>query len=417
MTKAIMATALLALCIAIQIGCGSLRPAAPPTPLPPATPLPAPPAPTFAPTLAPATPSAAHLPQHTGIHLHLPPLEPMLVEELVLYIDVAARVRLLGVAQDIAVEKSSWNRAWDKEPGPYVGVVEFRFEVLEWLKGGDGSATAVGVHIVANGRTEADARADGAWYSERRDKRWDDREAIVFMNNSHKDAPSTQEHGRYLIGHQTWQGYDSFSFNAIRTWLPMADASQASGASGEPEFLLQDPDGSSAPHIAVVRDADGKVVAETLAMTKLRNLLALSAENLDERALRQEGLGVTDTSMSPETNISELHAVTRLGDGTYIIWEVSATNPDVIGYRLLRRKGSDPEIIELADEPVDGERGYVDTHDIQHGTKYTYILRAYGAAGDIADAHLTIATRPALDPLDDATATPTATPTTTPAPK
>ena len=324
--------------------------------------------------------------------------------------DAVARVRLIGVTDDIAIEKGYRDLTLGNQPGPYVGVAEFRFEVLEWLKGGDGSDVTVGVHIVANGRTEADARADGAWYSERRDKRWDDREAIVFMNNSHKDAPSTQENGRYLIGYRTWQGYDSFSFDAHRTWLPLADASQASGASGEPEFLLQDPDGSSAPHIAVVRDADGKVVAETLAMTKLRNLLALSAENLDERALRQEGLGVTDTSMSPETNISELHAVTRLGDGTYIIWEVSDTNPNVIGYRLLRREGSDPELIELADEPVDGERGYVDTHDIQPGTEYTYILRAYGADGDIADAHLTITTRPALDPLDDATATPTATP-------
>ena len=335
--------------------------------------------------------------------------------------DAVARVRLIGVNEKIAIEKGSRDLTLGNQPGPYVGVIEFRFEVLEWLKGGDGSDAAVGVHIVANGRTEHDALADGSWYSGRRDKRWDNREAIVFMNNSHKDAPSTQESGRYLIGYRTWQGHDSFSFNALRTWLPLADASQASGARGEPEFLLQDPHGASAPHISVTRDANGKVVAETLTLTKLRNLLGLSSENLNERALRQEGLGVTDTSMSPETNISELHAVTRFDYGTLILWDVSNTNLDVIGYRILRRKASDTEFIELADVPVNGDPGYKDTHDIQPDTEYIYTLRAYGKDGDIADAHLTIATRPALEPLDDATATPTPTaipmPTATPAPK
>ena len=320
--------------------------------------------------------------------------------------DVIARVRLIGVSEQIAIEKGPRDLTLGNQPGPYVGVVEFRFEVLEWLKGGDGSNAAVGVHIVANGRTEHEACADGSRYSGQRDKRWDDREAIVFMNNSHKDVPSTQEHGRYLIGYRTWRSYDSFSFNALRTWLPLADASQALDANGEPEFLLQDPDGASAPHIPVVRDADGKIVAETLTLTKLRKLLGLSAENLDERVLRQEGLGVTDTSMSPETNISELHAVTYVGEGTLILWTGSGTNPDVIGYRLLRSKGSDSEFIELADVPVDSDPGYEDTNDIQPGTEYTYILRAYGEDGDIADARLTITTRPALEPLDDATATP-----------
>ena len=399
MTKAIMAIALLALCIAALVGCGAFGQELAPTPLPPATPLPAPPA--LAPTPAPLAPPTPIVLAHAP-----PPPDPIILEKAILDMDVVARVRLIGVNEKIAIEKGSRELTLGNQPGPYVGVIEFRFEVLEWLKGGDGSDAAVGVHIVANGRTEYDALADGSRYSGRRDKRWDNREAIVFMNNSHKDAPSTQESGRYLLGYRTWQGYDSFSFNALRTWLPLADASQASSASGEPEFLLRDPDGESAPHITVTRDADGKVVAETLTLTNLRNLLGLPSENLDERALRQEGLGVTDTSMSPETNISELHAVTRFDYGTLILWDVSNTNPDVIGYRLLRRKGSDTEFIKLADVPVNGDPGYKDTHDIQPGTEYIYTLRAYGKDGDIADAHLTITTRPALDPLDDAAITP-----------
>ena len=361
MTKAILVATMLALCVVAQVGCGSFARELAPTPLPSATPLPAPPA--LAPTLAPIAPPTPIILAHAP-----PPPHPIILEKAILDMDAIARVRLIGVTDDIAIEKGSRDLTLGNQPGPYVGVVEFRFEVLEWLKGGDGSDAAVGVHIVANGRTEHEALADGARHSGRRDKRWDDREAIVFMNNSHKDVPSTQESGWYLIGYRTWRGYDSFSFNALRTWLPLADASQASSASGEPEFLLQDPDGASAPHIPVVRDADGKVVAETLTLTKLRQLLGLSTENLDERTLRQEALGVTNTSVSPETNISELHAVTYVGEGTLILWKVSGANPDVIGYRLLRRKGSAPVFIELADVPVDSDPGYEDTHDIQPGT-------------------------------------------------
>ena len=420
MTKAIMATALLALCIAAQIGCNSLRPAAPPTPLPPATPLPAPLA--LAPTLAPATPSAASLPQHTGIHLHLPPPEPMLVEELVLYIDVAARVRLLGVAQDIAVEKSSWNRTWNQEPGPYVGVIEFRFEVLEWLKGGDGSNAAVGVHVISNGRSEEEARAKGERRFVSRDRRLDDRESIIFMSNSHESAPSTQEAGRYFMGFRARNGLESFSFGANRTWLPLADAEQITSASGEPEFLLKYPADPPFPYtsdVPVARGADGEAAAETITLTKLKKLIGLSDSELRKRMHSQSGLLVYGSYTHPESSVAKFRATSYLGEGVLLRWANSGANPDVIGYRILRRKQSDSEFIELADVPVDAGNKYHDMQDVQPDTEYIYRLRAYGKDGDIADARVTITTVAELDPLDDATATPAATPTAapTPAPK
>ena len=413
MTKAILATTLLALCIAAQVGCGSFERELAPTPLPPATPLPAPPAPAL-PTLAPATPSAAPLPQDDRIHLHLPPPEPMLVEELVLYIDMAARVRLLGVADDIAVEKSSWNRTWDQEPGPYMGVVEFRFEVLEWLKGGDGSNRAVGVYVISNGRSEEEARAKGKRRFAFRDTRLDDRESIIFMNNSHESAPSTQEAGRYFMGFRARNGLDSYSFSANGTWLPLADAAQTSGASGELEFLLKHPADPSLPYtsdIPVARGADGEVAAETITLTKLKRLIGLSANDLRKRMHSQSGLLQKSSHMPPKTNVARFRAISDLGEGVLLEWFNSGTNPDVIGYRVLRRKQSDSEFIELADVPVDyGNKTYhtyQDMQDVLPDTEYIYRLQAYGKAGDIADARVAITTVAELDPLDAPTATPT----------
>ena len=419
MTKAIMAIALFALCIAALVRCGAFGQELAPTPLPPATPLPAPPAlaPILAPTLPPATPSAAPLPQRAGVHLHLPPPEPLLVEELVLYIDAVARVRLLGVAQDIGVEKSSWDRTWDQEPGPYVGVVEFRFEVLEWLKGGDGGNRAVGVYVISNGRSEDEARAKGKRRFALRDGRLDDRESIIFMNNSHESAPSTQESGRYFMGFRARNGLDIYSFGANRTWLPLTDAAYASGASGEPVYLLKYPADPSLPYtsdIPAPRGADGEAAAETLTLTKLRKLIGLSADELRKRMHSQSGLLMYSSFTHPETSVAKLRAASFLGEGVILRWANSGANPDVLGYRILRRKQSDGEFIELADVPVDAGNKYHDTQNVQPDTKYIYRLRAYGADGDIADARVNITTVAELDPLDDATATPI--PTATPAP-
>ena len=420
MTKAIMAlaTTLLALCIAVQIGCGSPGRDVPstsllPTPLPPATPMPA--LETMVPTVGPATPQPT---SYIVASVPPPPPDPLLIEDLVLHIDVAARVRMIGVAEDIDVEKSSWDHTWDWQPGPYVGVVEFRFEVLEWLKGGDGSNVLVGVHVVSNGRSEEEARDKGKQHFERRDKRWDNREAIVFMNNSHESVPSTQESGRYFMGFRDWNGFDSYSFNSNRTWLPLADAVHASGASGEPEFLLQDPDGASAPHISVVRGTDGDVVAETMTLTNLKKFLRLSANELEKRGRSQRGLVQKSSFMPPKTNVAKFSAISDLGEGVLLQWFNSGTNSDVLGYRILRRKQSDNAFIELADVPVDyGNKTYHAYHDMQDilpDTKYIYRLRAYGGDGDIADARIAITTVAALEPLDAPTVTPTGTPAATP---
>ena len=327
---------------------------------------------------------------------------------------------MTSVSESVGVEESEHAGSWDWWlPGGvttpirfsrYVGVAEFRFEVLEWLKGGDGGNSAVGLTVVSAERTEEETRARGNHYFERRDKRWDNREAIIFMANSHKGVPSSQESGRYILGFQ-----ENYALDAYRTWLPLANYSQAHGASYEQEFLLKDP-----LTLAEPGDVAAQPEMETLTLSKLKSLIALPADELQKRAFSLNGLwGYGEwaeySSFWPlETRLSAFRAISSLDEGVRLLWAVSDENPDVIGYRVLRRARYEPEFTELADMPIAtadiyNEFGFImyeDKLDIQPHTEYIYILRAYGADGDIADARVSITTIPALEPLDGEDAIP-----------
>ena len=444
MTKAIMAMALLALCLAAQVGCGSPgrdvppTPAAPtpvptaastPTPTAASTPAPTPvatattlPTPTTALATPPPTNSARKAcplttasvapspvaPQRPAAQLVSyaattppPPPSPLPVEDLIPLVDAIARVYVHSASEVVSVEESANADHWDwggltgRPPSRYVGVAEFKFEVLEWLKGGDGGNAAVGLTVVSARHTEEETCAAGKRNFERRDKRWENREAIVFMYNSHKSVPSSQESGRYFLSF-----LGDYALDAYRTWLPLAHYSQAPGASCEPEFLLKDPWTIVAPDAAAPPPE-----VETLTLSRLKSLLGLSTAELHKRAFSQRGWLEWNLSDPPETNLSDLGATSDLGEGVTLSWNNPGTNPDVIGYRILRRARYEPEFTELADVPVTPGGGhYEDKRDIQPQTQYIYILRAYGADGDIADARISITTVPALDPPDGASA-------------
>ena len=393
MTKAIVALTLLVLCMSIQIGCNSPQRNAPATPLEPATPLPAA-------TAAPATPA-----EYIIAAAPPPPLSPLPIEELIILADAVARVRLTEITE--GVEESPLYQAWNG-PSPYIGVAVFELEVIEWLKGGDGSASVSGVAVISNGLSSQEASVNAKRYWENRDKRWDNREAIVFMDNSRENVPSTQRPDRYYLGFQTWTGEASYELDSERSWLPLAHDAQAAGASGELEFLLEDPDGR-------VSGAAGSTQSEakTLTLTNLNLMLGLSPRELQKRVDSQIGYLEINSSIPPETGLASFDALTQVNEGIRLIWGISGSAPNVTGYRILRRKQTDSEFIELANIPITEEGYYQDMRDIQPETKYIYRLRAYGASGDIADARIAITTVADLEPLSGAvaTATPTASPT------
>ena len=301
--------------------------------------------------------------------------------------DVIARVRLLGVEEVI------------KSPGEneaYGAYMQFKFEVLEYLKGGYGRSP-IWANVAleeAEGNTEEEARWKAKYYFERRNARWDDRDAIVFMwDNDIQRRPNYFGLGRF----DSERG-ESYSLGKHRKWLPSASSIGVAGASDDEQNFFLEHRG---------RDASGALNSPaTVSMTQLRQLASISDAALERRINSLSGFMVVDASPPSETGLDHLSARTK-PNWIELIWQASANAPDVTGHRLLRRKQTESEFIQLANIPTAQDGYYHDTRDIQPETKYIYRLRAYGASGDIADARIAITTLAALEPLSGAASTPT----------
>ena len=334
---------------------------------------------------------------HAGVDAPHPPRGPYELEELFLNMDVIARVRLLGVEE--VIKSPGENKAY----GAYMS---FKFEALEYLKGGYGHSP-IWANVAleqAEGNTEEEARWKAKYYFERRNALEDDMDAIVFMWDN--DLQRRQDH--FGLGRFSSESGESYSLGAHGNWLPSMSAIEAAGASDEDEFFLEyTRSGASGESIS----------AATVSMAHLRRLASLSDAALERRINSLSGFMVVDESLPVETGIDHLSARTR-PNWIELIWQTSFNAPDVTGHRILRRKQTASEFIELANIPITEEGYYRDMRDIQPETKYIYRLRAYGASGDIADARIAITTVAALEPLSGAAATPTAThtpmPTNTP---
>ena len=169
---------------------------------------------------------------------------PATLEERIAGADAIVRARFLSaspVAERIP------------EHSGYIGAVELRFQVLEYLRGsGAGELVAliddVGIPYGSSGKAIDGGRAIG----DGRDTQWDSREAILFLFDAVPGLPSTQQADRYWLGavstYPRYKGDDGYTI-ASRThkrWLPAAPDGGASGASGasgsgEQRFLLDAP--------------------------------------------------------------------------------------------------------------------------------------------------------------------------------
>ena len=149
------------------------------------------------------------------------------LEERIAGADVIARVRLLSVSG--VAERSAG------ETG-YYAALEHRFNVLEYLKGsGGGELVAVGSYSGREYRTSGGASGLAQDLLNRRDTRWDDREAIVFLRDSHSLMSSIQQADRYWLGSitiDTTHNIEDYSIASrhAKRWLPAASAGGASGA-------------------------------------------------------------------------------------------------------------------------------------------------------------------------------------------
>ena len=162
----------------------------------------------------------------------------MSIEEQILWDDVVARVRLISVDGAVVVEPG----------GTYRGALEFRFRVLEYIKG-NGGAEVVAVTIDEDRYdTASAARASVPGMVATRDTRWDGREAIVFMLDYHAQNGRTT----YLLGGHPVYGEDGYTVASrhLKTWLPEAATTTVTGArstdAAEKRFLLDAPSDAGA---------------------------------------------------------------------------------------------------------------------------------------------------------------------------
>ena len=180
---------------------------------------------------------------------------PTSLEERILSSDVIARVRLISMS--LSIEELHFRTQDDSgewiEDTYYGRSLEFRFEVLEYLKG-EGAGEVVGV--VGGGessvfKTNLGAHLMGSDITAMHDSTWDEHEAIVFLSRN-PILSDTQDAERYFLGENygTSMGGSSegYSVNSPyhKAWLPAADstqmglsgaASSATQSAGEQRFL------------------------------------------------------------------------------------------------------------------------------------------------------------------------------------
>ncbi len=161
---------------------------------------------------------------------------PTSLEERIIDSAAIARVRLNFVTSSVVSET-----IFDGTT-KYIAILEFDFSVSEYLKG-SGSMNIVGYWSAAPlFVTRQDAEAALPETAAARDTRWDDREAIVFLQQTDTAFPSMQEADRYYL---SWGGSwtipdDGYSIASIhnKLWLPAASSS--SQPSGDAQRFLLD---------------------------------------------------------------------------------------------------------------------------------------------------------------------------------
>ena len=165
------------------------------------------------------------------------------LEETVLESEVIAKVDYLRRIS--SVQRDDW---W------WAALLEFRFEVHEYLKGS--GPDEIGAFVFYHYETEAAARRAAPLLAAAHDARWDDREAVVFLNYI---AEHIAPEGIQLGAGQFWladvyngDGYVdwySVASDATKLWLPEdtptgAREASDSGKSSTPQrFMLDVPSG------------------------------------------------------------------------------------------------------------------------------------------------------------------------------
>ena len=384
-------------------------PTATPTPTPTSTPTITP-----TPTPTPWAPKASHAPLH---------LRPFTIEDWILRSDAIARVKLLEVDDYIDTDETTSNHR--RRHGAELW---FEFEVLEYLKG-SGNSKIWGVANAPYYRvaTKEEAKAVAKYIQDKRDTRWDDREAIVFLGNENASMPSTSHPDRYALSFFIPGKIPeaSHSLESVGGWFPLTSPNGASGASGDQRLMLIDPDSNAVSHIAEdtkfwrntwrALGAFESSDMTTMAVSDLKWLIANESELL--RVEQEKQIATVRNRTAPQ----ELTA-TQTSAGIALRWTfVEADLYFTTSYRISRKASGETEFTKISDVQPQWDVIYEDTTATEPGVTYTYKVTAilkddiysrfntpFGEYGGEAEVSITTANV-------YRTSTPTPTPATSPA--
>ena len=271
---------------------------------------------------------------------------PLSLDERILRADVIARATLTSVSTTTPFLS---DRNLETTTAQYVSTLELRFDAHEYLKGSGADTLLVELPLSFQdyyASIEDAVAAASAWLPER-DTRWDDREAIIFLQNpigtlagsegtgSNRYVFSTYTLG-YGVAHDDGTAYavdeyyvDTYSIRSEKSklWLPAISvhASGASGASGavEASYYLEEPPASSTGASGQSAGVSSITLSNLKSRVQAMNTLVEQGEGVsgyrecleekydEERALqtlgmegiwREESMGLSATLYSAHTN-------------------------------------------------------------------------------------------------------------------
>ena len=185
---------------------------------------------------------------------------PTLLEQRILASSVIVRVQLQSATSTV---ESGTTYLGMK----YFARLEFRFSVLEYLKGSGGGDIVAVWDAAPLFDTRQEAEAALPTIAAARDTQWDDREAIVLFRQEYQEfLQSTQQADRYYL---SWGGSwsipdDGYSIASIhdKLWLPAASASSQLGGDGQ-RFLVDVPSETGEAPTITLGEVKAKIAAVT----------------------------------------------------------------------------------------------------------------------------------------------------------
>ena len=208
------------------------------------------------------------------------------LEEMIAKSHIVAKVRLSSTATRVERIETGYKHLND---GRFFALyMDFEFEVMEYLKGSGNSRIWGSVMAGGGFDTRQDALSAATNYWNTRDNyiysRWDNREAIVLLydlssSNGDLGKGLARQSDTYLLGAMEigdgfWESY-SVASPYFKAWLPSAQPSGASGASGvEQQFLLDAPGGYAAGGPSGGASGSSESSAPKISLSSLKSKIA-----------------------------------------------------------------------------------------------------------------------------------------------